>query len=378
VLSAFALTALLAVPAAGQVTPSDASFVDRASRLAAALLGPDNPFYIRIGGITTGAGFSIGPGVRLKGLAGGHLDVDALAIVSHRKYLLAETSVTTPIPGVEGLRAGAFLRRKYFPQEDFFGIGPDSPKSDRVNYSYDETSGGALVTATAGSRVHVDGRLEYRRPDVGAGHDDSVPSIEWRFTDESTPGLLRQPDFLVGAASFVYEGATPVGRPHTGGRYEVSLGRFWGRETSAYDFLRFDADLRQYVPIVPERHILVFRGVAAITSTPAGSEVPFYYLPWLGGSRSLRGFRDLRFHDRNTLLWQAEYRWLPIRFVEAALFYDGGAVSPDLSQMTRNDTFSDYGIGVRFGTDARVFFRVEAAFGSSDGTRVFAKFSAAF
>ncbi|MGE5815814.1 MAG: hypothetical protein ACM36C_15100, partial [Acidobacteriota bacterium] len=213
------------------------------------MLGEDSPYYVRMGGITTGAGFSLGPGVRLKDLAGGRLDLDAIAIVSHRKYLLAETSVTTPVPAVRGLRVGGYARRKYFPQEDFFGTGAQSEYDDRVNYSYDETAGGAMLTTRA-SRLQFDARLEYRRPDVGGGHDDSVPSIEWRFTDRSAPGLLRQPDYLVGAASVTYEGATPVGHPREGGRYEVSVGRFWGRQTSAYDFLRLDADLRQYVPIV--------------------------------------------------------------------------------------------------------------------------------
>lgn len=376
-LGAFALITLMAIPAVGQNAPSDASFFDRAWRIAGTLLDEESPYYIRFGGITTGAGLSVGPGVRLKGLAGGRLDFNAVTIVSHRMYLLAETSVTTPVPGLDALRAGAFARRKYFPQEDYFGLGPGSQRDNRVSYSYDETAAGLLATLRA-SPLTIEGRVEYRHPDVGHGHDDSIPSIEARFSDSSAPGLLLQPDYVVGIGSVIYEGATPVGHPRQGGRYEASLSRFWGRQTNTYDFLRFDADLRQYLPVVPDRHLVVLRALTTLSGVPEYAEMPFYYMPRLGGTSTLRGFRGLRFHDRNVLLFQAEYRWLPLRFVETAVFYDRGSVAPRVSDLAREHMMSDYGVGVRFGTDQAVFFRVEAAFGSRDGTRIYAKFSGAF
>lgn len=377
-LSAFAVAALLALSPGTPQVASENSVAGRAWSIAEHLLSRDNPYYLQFGGITTGAGLTVGPGLRLRNLAGSPLELDALALVSHRKYLLAEAAVSAPIGSVAGLRAGLYARRKYFPQEDFFGVGGASVYDDRVNYSYDETAGGGLVQLRPARRVNLEGRLEYRRPDVGGGHDDSVISIERRFTDGSAPGLLAQPDYLVGRIGAVFEGATPAGHPREGGRYEASVERYWGRGTSAYDFLRLDADLRQYVPIVPDRHLVALRGMATLTSTPAGGDIPFYYMPWLGGGRTLRGYREMRFHERNTLLMQAEYRWLPLRFVETAVFYDTGAVAPRASVLGRDSWLSDYGVGVRFGTDERVFFRVEAAFGSRDGTRVFTKFSAAF
>ena len=46
-----------------------------------------------------------------------------------------------------------------------------------------------------------------------------------------------------------------------------------------------------------------------LTETAAGQEVPFYLLPTLGGSTTLRGFLDDRFRDRDLLLFNAEYRF---------------------------------------------------------------------
>jgi outer membrane protein assembly factor BamA len=378
VLSAVALTALLAVPPAARQPSESPSFLSRLWSIAGLVFDEDSRYYLQIGGITTGAGFSLGPGVRFRGLAGGLLDLDAVTVVSYRQYLLAEGSLTTTALGVSGLRAGVFARRKYFPQEDFFGVGLDSSLADRVSYTYDETAAGALVTFDTASPLTFDARLEYRRPDIGPGHDESFPSIEALFTDPSAPGLLRQPDFVVGSVSLTYEGATPAGHPGRGGRYQAAISRFSGRGANTYDFLRFDADLRQYVPVVRDRHLVVMRAVTALTNAPDGASVPFYYLPSLGGSSGLRGFHEFRFRDRNALMLQAEYRWLPARFVESAVFYDAGVAAPRRSGLTRDRMVSDYGVGLRFGTDSRVFFRVEAAFGSGEGTRVFAKFSGAF
>ncbi len=378
--SAYALTALLTLPIAPQGAAATQSVFDRLSGVAATILGTDenSRYYLKVGGITRGAGLSLGPGVRLKGLAGGWFDAYAFVALSHRKYLLAETTLAVSRLGVPGLRAGVFARRKYFPQEDFFGIGTSSLRDDRVNYAYDENAGGAFVTFKPAGALTLGGRLEYRDPDVGRGHDDAVPSIEQRFDAVAVPGLAAQPDFLVAAASADLGTATPENRPRRGGRYLASVSRFADRGSARCAFTLFEADLRQYVPLVPGRHLLVFRASASLTRTSGSNHVPFYYLPTLGGGSSLRGFRDFRFHDRQMLLVQGEYRWLVVPFVEAALFYDAGTVAPRVSGLGVDDVPTDYGVGLRLGTAARVFARLDAAFGSREGTRVFFKFSNEF
>jgi hypothetical protein len=161
----FALAALLVLAPPPEGSPSDRSLLDRARSVAGGILDEDSRYYLKFGGITTGAGFSVGPGVRWRGLAGGRLDADAVAIVSHRRYLLAEASVTTLVPGLRSVRTGFFARRKFFPQEDFFGVGIESQQSDRVSFTYDETAAGALATVGNESRLKAEGRLEYRHPE---------------------------------------------------------------------------------------------------------------------------------------------------------------------------------------------------------------------
>jgi hypothetical protein len=374
----FALAALLVLTPPLRGKPSDRSFLDRAWSLAGAIVDEDSRYYLKFGGITTGAGFSVGPGVRLKGLVNGRFDVNTVAVVSHRKYLLAEASVTTDALVVPALRTGLFVRRKYFPQEDFFGVGIGSREADRVTFTYDETAAGALATLGDESPLRAQARLEFRHPDVGGGHDGSHPSVEALFADATAPGLDRQPDFLVGSAAVAYDDATPAGRPSEGGRYEATFSRYWGRGTSAYDFARLDVDLRHYLAVAGDEHVLALRGAASVTGAPAGARVPFYYLPRLGGGESLRAVQHFRFYDGNSLLVQAEYRWRFSRFVEAAWFYDAGTVAPRVADLALDRLFSDVGVGVRFGTGSNAFLRIEAAFGQDDTSRVFVKFSGGF
>jgi outer membrane protein assembly factor BamA len=108
-----------------------------------------------------------------------------------------------------------------------------------------------------------------------------------------------------------------------------------------------------------------------------GSRVPFYLQPTLGGSETLRGFREYRFRDRNLFYLSGEYRWEPVRAVELALFYDTGKVFADRSDFDFERLRKSVGIGLRFKTTRSVVFRIDAA-RSDEGSRIYFKFGPAF
>ena len=67
--------------------------------------------------------------------------------------------------------------------------------------------------------------------------------------------------------------------------------------------------LQQYVPLPNRYRTIALRAAAVMTDARDGQQVPFYYMPTLGGSQTLRGFREFRFQDANSMLLTAEYRW---------------------------------------------------------------------
>ena len=88
--------------------------------------------------------------------------------------------------------------------------------------------------------------------------------------------------------------------------------------------------------------------------------------------------RQFRFRDRSMLLLQAEYRFEILTALDGAVFYDAGQVAPNRSALSLRDFERDYGVGLRIGTDLGVFIRLDIAFGSSEGTKTWLRYSHAF
>jgi hypothetical protein len=126
------------------------------------------------------------------------------------------------------------------------------------------------------------------------------------------------------------------------------------------------------------------------TSTTAG-DLPFYSLPTLGGSRTLRGFITGRFRDRSMWHASAEYRfWVltrgfPIPFTKAlrvervglAFFGDTGSVADDWPDLFSSRVWASAGVGLRITLERDAPFRVDVGF-SGEGIEVTAGFGLSF
>ena len=341
------------------------------------LVTPRTGFFPRLGSITSGGGFGIGPGYRIHDLFDGRADWITSGAVSLKQYWVVESLLT--MPRLRNGRAFADLRVKYtsFPEEDFFGVGPDSALANRVDFGLQQIT----ATVDGGWRprpwIRVGGTMEYFDPDMSRGKDKRQPDVSERFDETTAPGLASQPGFVKvgGFASIDY--ARPL-NPRRGGRYVVGLHRYIDTDAGAYTFNRFDFDVQQYLPAFNERRVLVLRGAGSFSDPADGATVPFYMMLPLGGDHTLRGVPQFRFRDRSLMLFQAEYRFEILTALDGALFYDTGQVAPSRSALSLRDFERDYGIGLRVGTNAGVFIRFDVAFGSSEGTKTWLRFSHVF
>ena len=101
-------------------------------RLLERLLNPAEGLYPKIGNITAGSGFSFGPAYRKPGLFGGNADFSAFAAASFQRYWMVDTRLTLPRLANERVSVDVHAQRYEFPDEDFFGLGPDSQRVDQV------------------------------------------------------------------------------------------------------------------------------------------------------------------------------------------------------------------------------------------------------
>lgn len=342
------------------------------------LNGEVDGWYPRLGGMTRGGGFAIGPGYRTH-VAGGRLFADLSAGMSVKGYKSADVNVRWLQAFNDRVELWTDFRYEDFPQEDFFGLGLESSEAARTSYDFDsaEFLVRGVVTPIAWARVGAS--VGIMRPDIGPGTDKQFPSIEQLFTDAGAPGLLDQPDFLHTTFFGEIDYRDVRGNPRSGGFHRVSFGLWDDVTLEEFDFKRFDMVLTQYVPVgAARRHVLTGRLGTAYVNNETGERVPFYFLAYVGGVDTIRSFREFRFKDENALWMTAEYRWIPITWVSLAAFVDAGEVTPNWGDVDFRGMKTGYGFGVRVHSDKQTFARLDFGTGGGEGWQIFVKLGPSF
>jgi hypothetical protein len=302
---------------AADTAPPERSTVERAlywydnQALFAKITGSWHGFHLAGGDFPAGAGTKAGVGFdRALGSSqdlqrANRIEVSALTAYSTRGY--SRTSAAVAVRRLAGapLDLRVHGQRYEFPQEDFFGLGAGSQAENRTNYLQEGTETGADLRWTPSPLLELGAGAALVSPSIGTGTDTRYLSVEQRFDPATLPGYSEQPDFLRTDASVAFDWRDNPLHPHAGGRYSVEFSRYADRDLDAFDFNRVDVELQQYVPLPNRYRTLALRAAAAFTDPGAGQDVPFFYQPTLGGGQQLRGFREFRFRDRNSLVLTA-------------------------------------------------------------------------
>jgi len=159
------------------------------------------------------------------------------------------------------------------------------------------------------------------------------------------------------------------GHPTHGALYRGALTNYWDRTYDAFTFHTWEAEGAQYVPLADARVVLAFHGWTVGGHTSGANVIPFYMLPAIGGSRTLRDYHDFQFHDRNLLVAGAESRFAVWEHLDAALFMDAGNVASRYSDLNLDKT--SYGAGLRLHTETTTLARLDVARGAQGWHAVF-------
>jgi hypothetical protein len=334
--------------------------------------GVRDGWYPEMDGMIPGAGFSAGPGYRHQFL-GGQAMVDASAAMSWHGYRMMQSQLTWPRLLNDRLSIGGQIKYQDFTQINYFGIGNTAVKSDQTDFRLKDVDALGIVSVRPTPWLSVTGRAgALRRVAIERGTSTIVPSTDERFSEASAPGVTEQPNYLHADVAVEADTRDVSGYPASGGRYRLSMAMFHDQDLARYSFNRVEAEGAQYFAI--GRTVFALRGRLDVSQSGAGQAIPFYLLPSLGGSNSLRGYLDYRFRDQDAMLVSAEYRWPILHRVDAAVFYDTGAVAPAVGALLGHLN-PDYGIGLRVHSARHLLARVDVARGN-EGTRAVFTFSA--
>jgi len=334
-------------------------------------------FYPRIGGLTSGSGFAMGVGYR-KHLLDEALFANVSGALSTKIYKAFDAQLRLPVLWHDRIELWTNFRYRDFPEEDFFGLGIASSSSNRTSYKIQsiDSSARAVVNVLPWLRFGADlGRF---KAEIGHGTDPRFPSAEEIFTDAEVPGLAAQPTFVHYTPFVEADYRDYPGNARSGGLLRASFGTWKDRTLKQFDFHRFDAEAAHYFPIFDKKRVFAVHVSLSYVNNEPGDRVPFYVMPYIGGSDSLRGFREFRFRDENALFMNVEYRWEAFSGLDMTLFFDAGEVRADWQDIGFGDLKTSYGVGFRFNTYKNVFLRFDLGMGGREGVRKFTKFSSTF
>jgi len=305
------------------------------------------------------------------------MEIQTLAAYSTRGYSRGSAGFNIYRLGGTALDVRTRVQHYEFPQEDFFGLGQDSLESNRTNYLLRSSEASAEVQWKPGNLFEFGGGFAYLTPQIGTGTDSRYPTTDQIFNPASLPGYEKQPDFMRSDASVAIDWRDNPLHPHAGGRYGVQFSDYRDQDYGSYNFRRVAIDLQQYVPIPDRYRTIALHAAATLTDPRAGQQVPFYFQPTLGGAQALRGFREFRFQDANSMLLTAEYRWEAWWALDGAVFVDAGKVAADRHDLNFRDLDVSYGFGFRFHSNSAFVARLDLAF-SREGFIPLLRFEHAF
>jgi hypothetical protein len=281
----------------------------------------------------------------------------------------------------------------------FFGFGSRTRAVDETSYTEELASAGVGVRVSLpdpGSDWVVRTDLQAERHGLARGRVTGVPSTEEvaAFADDVAAGDgVTQLWWL---NSFGWDTRDSMHQPYEGirigGSANVCAGS--GGETGA--IVGVDG---QHVFALPP---LLHRGAIGREENPPTDvlafgafvhdtvgDLPFYSLPTLGGTNTLRGYIQNRFTDRAAAHFSAEYRisllargivftdTLRIERVGLGVFYDCGTVAAGLEHLADGRFLDSYGLGFRLAFAREAVFRIDWGF-SDEGTNFTLAFGNSF
>lgn len=310
--------------------------------------------HLFIGDGSQGDGAGLGIAVGLKGQVGRTTPLTArfsgaITFRAYQTYRLEFMQTITP-----KMTLDAWGQYRYRPQDNFFGIGPGARITARSNYSQSDYNAGAGIHYK-GDRFILRGLIDWTDYKIGRGRNSESPSTLSVFSGLPGSGGAR----LVSAGVDVLAPVDLYRMPGWKTGIEMGVRTYFDVEGGTYGFNIYRLTLYQALPVLWGDRVLAVRATGMVADRHSGRTVPFFLLPRLGGSGTLRGFDNLRFHDARAFFINAEYRY-PFWDIginsgvneglagDIILFMDTGMVFDSFRNDVKTGHLStNYGVGVR-------------------------------
>ncbi|MCU0865903.1 MAG: BamA/TamA family outer membrane protein [Planctomycetes bacterium] len=279
----------------------------------------------------------------------------------------------------------------------FFGFGSRTRQDAETSYTEELSTIGAgwrFSLPDPGSDWVVRSDLQAEHHNLAGGRVSAVNS-----TETISPDLVADGDSLGQlwwTNTFGWDTRDSMAQPYEGIRIGGTANVAWGTDGELGAILGIDG---QHVFALPPLLHLGGQGVeenpptdvlafGAFVQDTVG-DLPFYSLPTLGGTNTLRGFIQNRFTDRAAAHFSAEYRvnliprgitfnpTVRIERIGLGIFYECGTVAGGIEDLHQGRYLDSYGFGLRIAFSREAVFRVDWGYGN-EGTNFTLAFGNSF
>lgn len=262
-------------------------------------------------------------------------------------------------------------------RNSFWGLGPDTDENDDADYAQEQWGARLDIGMPPTFPAWARGGLRYEKSFVGEGHNPDLDDAEDAFPD--VPGVDEPQLELWGPWAEVVLDLTNAPRhPIAGIKLKGRVHAWRSADDQNFNWTTIGAEAQGHLPLGTRWFVLsAVVGYDEADPEDPGDEIPFNYLPSLGGSERLRGYPTWRWTDLAAAYGTVELRYRiweentedpnDASAFEGALFYDVGGVASGFDDLDLFDQDS-YGLEIRTHFARRFAFRFGVGH-SDEGTR---------
>ena len=224
---------------------------------------------------------------------------------------------------------------KKFP-EKYWGIGPHTAMDQEEEYTPQEIELNTELRTRVANNFFLGPCLWFSHQQILCCEQQG--QIDYSYLFEDDPIQLFSVGFVC-----LYDSRDNPFRPNQGAYLLLRPYLIRTELGSTYNFSLIEMDFRQFFSPL-QNHVLAWQTHNYVTQ----GQVPFQYLPRLGGSQMMRGYYEGRFRDKIYASVQAEYRSPVWWKLGGVAFFSLGQVAPNLQQLSTDHLKYAGGMGIRF------------------------------
>ncbi|MBN1223716.1 MAG: BamA/TamA family outer membrane protein, partial [Candidatus Aminicenantes bacterium] len=247
---------------------------------------------------------------------------------------------------------GNFRVNKYV--DKYFGIGSMATSDDEETYSYRNLE--IKLDFLRKFRSELSLGLQYALETYKITEYDSEGELINKKVSGSESGTASGLGFIIN-----WDSRDNIFSPGKGSFHQITATLYDGIFGSDFEYLSLIYDARKYVSLLPS-HTLAFQIYSEFrTGNPS-----FRRLSLLGGEERMRGFYQGRYRDKNLLVFQVEYRIIPVVWrIGVAGFMAVGDVADRLGGFDFGSFKYAGGFGIRYlwNREDKLNLRIDIAWG---------------